>query len=173
MLIGDSELEITCSQWHPGDEEWVARARIEADLSAVMPYINAVAKRPEYVPEVPVIIWKEGDHQVAVRSHEIAINHLPDSTAAEQRVREAVDWMNALWERRDEVTPIHEPLASPPLMSVLKLLPRNNCRLCGLPTCTTYAVQLIDGDVSIADCPALVEESNMESARRLREMGLS
>jgi ArsR family metal-binding transcriptional regulator len=173
MLIEDNELDITCSQWHPGDEEWVAKAKIGADLTAVMPYVNALVKMPEYVPDVPVIIWKDGEHQVAVRPHEIAINHLPDSAAAEERVRAVVAWINDIWEKRGDITPSHEPKSSPPLMSVLKLLPRNNCRDCGLPTCTAFAVQLRDGDRHIEDCPALLGDENRESADKLRQMGLS
>jgi len=26
MLIDENSLDIACSQWHPGDEEWVAKA---------------------------------------------------------------------------------------------------------------------------------------------------
>jgi ArsR family metal-binding transcriptional regulator len=84
-----------------------------------------------------------------------------------------VDWLNDLWEQRDEVTPESEPKSLPPLMSVLKLLPMNNCGECGLATCTAFAVNLIEGDRGMEECPFLAGEEGRESAAALREMGLA
>lgn len=98
MLIDENSLDIACSQGHPGDEEWVAKASVAADLTPVMPYINAVVKRPEYYPDVPAVIWPYEDRQVAVRPHEIAVNHVPDSEAAAEEIRRVVAWINDLWE---------------------------------------------------------------------------
>lgn len=172
-MIDEKRLEISCSQWHPGDEEWVATVTVSADLSPVMPYVNAESLKPEYHPSVPVIVWRDGEHQVALRPHEIAVNHLVDSAAAEKKMREVIAWINGLWERRHEITPDFEPRTPPPLMSVLKLLPRDGCRRCALPTCTAFAARLIDGEKRIEDCPALLSEGGEGSAQKLRGMGLS
>jgi acetyl-CoA decarbonylase/synthase complex subunit gamma len=58
-------------------------------------------------------------------------------------------------------------------MSVLKLLPMNNCGDCALPTCTAFAVKLIDGEKVIEDCPALTSDEGQDSAAALRQMGLA
>jgi ArsR family metal-binding transcriptional regulator len=132
-----------------------------------------VVKRPEYYPDTPAVIWRIKDRQFAVRPHEIAVNRIVDREAADEEVARLVAWINDLWERRDEITPIEEPKSAPPLMSVLKLLPMNNCGDCALPTCTAFAVKLTEGEKCIEDCPALKSEEGRENASALREMGLA
>jgi len=173
LLIDTDSLQITCEQWHPGDDEWVAKASVPVDLTPLMPYLNAVARRPEFYVETPAIVWMHGDRKVAMRSHEIAVSHVIDREAAAEEVGQVVAWLNDLWERRGEVTPESEPKSLPPLMSVLKLLPMNNCGECGLPTCTAYAVNLIEGDKGIEDCSALTADEGRENVAALREMGLA
>ena len=122
---------------------------------------------------MPAVIWPYEDRQIAVRPHEIAVNHVPDSEAAAEEFRRVVAWIIDLWERRSEITPDHEPKSPPPLMSVLKLLPMNNCGDCALPTCTAFAVKLIDGEKVIEDCPALTSFEGQDSAAALRQMDLA
>lgn len=172
MYIDFDSLEITCEQWHPGDDEWVAKAKVPADLEPLIPYVNAEAARPEFYPDTPAVLWMQGDRKVAMRPHEIAVSHVEDREDAEREVRGVVDWLNGLWERRAEIEPVDEPKPLPPLMSVLKLLPMNNCGECGLPTCTAFAVGLIEAAKRIDECPYLVSEEGAASAGALREMDL-
>jgi ArsR family metal-binding transcriptional regulator len=172
VLIDKENLRITCEQWHPGDDEWVAKAAVPVDLTPLMPYVNAVARRPEFYTDTPAVVWMHADRKVAIRPYEIAVSHVVDSEDAAEEVGKVVDWLNDLWERREEVTPESEPKSLPPLMSVLKLLPMNNCGECGLATCTAFAVNLIEGDRGMEECPFLTGEEGRESAAALREMGL-
>lgn len=172
MLIDINSVRVTCEQWHPGDDEWVAKAAVPVDLTRLMPYVNAVARRPEYYADTPAVLWMHGDRKVAMRPHEIAVSHVVDREAAAAEVAVVVEWLNGLWERRDEVTPVSVPKVLPPLMSVLKLLPMNNCGDCGLPTCTAFAVNLIEGDRRISECTALAADEGRGNAGALREMGL-
>lgn len=171
MLINEGNLEVTCTQPHPG-EEWEAAAPVRADLTPVMPYINAVATKPEYYPDIPVIVWRHEGRRVAVRPHEIAVDDVADTSEAGVEVGRVIDWINDLWERREEITPKYEPWTYPPLMSVLRQLPMNNCRECGLPTCTAFAASLIDGMKRIEDCPALTSEERRDNAKVLRDLGI-
>jgi ArsR family metal-binding transcriptional regulator len=172
MFIDMKKLEITCEQWHPGDDEWAAKAKVPVDLTPLMPYLNAVARRPEFYADTPAVVWMHGDRKVAVRPHEIAVSHVVDREDAAEEVGNVVAWLNDLWERRDEVTPMSEPKPLPPLMSVLKLLPMNNCGDCGLPTCTAFAVKLIESDKSIGECPFLTSAEGAASAAAMRKMDL-
>jgi ArsR family metal-binding transcriptional regulator len=172
VLVDPDSVEITCSQDHPGDEDWLAKARVPSDMTPLMPYINAVVKRADYYTDVPAIIWMHGDRRVAVRPHEIAVSHVGDTEEAAVEVGRVVEWLNHLWERREDITPRPEPKSLPPLMSVLRLLPMNNCGECDLPTCTAFAVNLIEGERRIEDCPALTSEKGKKSTEALKDMGL-
>ncbi len=37
----------------------------------------------------------------------------------------------------------------------MRLLPRTNCRQCGLPTCMVFAVQAAEGGRGAEECPEL------------------
>lgn len=173
MLIDGANLDIACSQPHAGEDNWEASAHVEADLTPVMPYINAVIKNPEYHPDAPVIVWWRGERRVAVRTHEIAVDEVADAEEARIEICRLADWLNDLWDRREEIAPEREPKRRPPLMSVLRQLPMNNCGECDLPTCTAFAAALIDGEKRIEDCPALVSGERRENAEALRGMGLA
>ena len=41
MLIEDYDLELFTPPCHPGAEKWSAVARLEVDISEVLPYLNA------------------------------------------------------------------------------------------------------------------------------------
>ena len=172
MLIDADTLSIICTQPHPG-EEWEAAASVEADLTPAMPYINAVTRKPEYHPDIPAIVWRHEGRRVAVRSHEIAVDEVADNEAAVIEIRRLVAWINDLWERREEIRPAYQPKSYPPLMSVLKQLPMNNCGDCALPTCTAFAAALIDGEKRIEECSALASGDCQSNVETLKDMGLA
>jgi len=74
-----------------------------------MPYLNAVARRPEFYTDVLAEVWIFEDRKVAIRPHEMSDSHVVDSENAAVQVGKVVDWLNDLWERKEEVTPESEP----------------------------------------------------------------
>lgn len=156
----------------PGAPVWAAKARLPRDVSEVMPYLNAVMDRPLYGGEGKFTIWKEGDRKYALRPHELAVSMILDREQAKELVEKAVEEINGIWERRDEITPDHTTRTPPKVLDVLKLLPRTNCGECGLPSCMAFAAELIEGNRRLDDCPALGQEDNSEDRRQLEELGL-
>jgi len=43
-------------------------------------------------------------------------------------------------------------------MEIYNFLPQTNCKKCGKDTCMAFALELLKGNVKIADCTPLVEE---------------
>ncbi|MBN1288465.1 MAG: hypothetical protein JXA49_02370 [Actinobacteria bacterium] len=173
MLIDENDLDIVCAQTHHGEVDWDAYASVAPDLAPVMPYINAVIRKPLYYPDLPAVTWRHEDKWVAVRSHEIAVSDIPDNKAAAVEINKIVSFINDLWERRNEIEPDDIPRRPPPLMSVLRMLPMNNCGECSLPTCTAFAAALINGEKAIDECPALGTEEGLKKAESLRKMGIT
>ena len=54
-------------------------------------------------------------------------------------------------------------------LSIYKLLPKTNCRDCGLRTCMSFASALLAGDKGLSDCPYLSDEARVELAPLLRD----
>ncbi|MDI7253074.1 MAG: (Fe-S)-binding protein [Actinomycetota bacterium] len=169
MLIKDYELELFSPPCDPGSPVWVARVKTDADLAPVMPYVNAVARNAFYDP---TIVWREGAHKYALRDNVISINNLKDRAHAERTARKAVERINQIWERREEITPDHTMRVPPKLLDILRHLPRTNCGKCGVPTCMAFAAQLVEGERCVEDCPPLLEAGMEEKLEKLRELGL-
>ena len=52
-------------------------------------------------------------------------------------------------------------------MEVYQLLPKTNCKECGLPTCIAFAVDLIGRKKKIEDCPPLFEPKYEKKREKL------
>ena len=44
-------------------------------------------------------------------------------------------------------------------MQIYKLLPKTNCKDCGLPTCMAFAMQVAAKQKALTDCPHVSEEA--------------
>jgi len=172
MLINDYKMDLFCPPCDPGSEAWVATVHVDVDLSALIPYMNAVVKNGYYDPDLPTLVWKEGAHKFFIRKNEFGINNLHDRAHAERKVAKLVDQMNDVWERRDAIEPDFTSRKPPTVLEVFKLLPRTNCKECGLASCMAFAAALAQGDKTVEECPPLLESENRENLEKLRELGL-
>ncbi len=172
MIIDSFDVEFdTPDCQHPSCDELFARVIVEADLTELIPYVNAEV-RGQYLPAIPVVTWKAAGRNFALRPHEVAIGNLESRESGLEVIRGAVEWLNNIWDRRSELSPDYSVREKPRVLDVYKLLARTNCKECGLPSCMGYAGELAAGNKSLDDCPPLHDESNRESLERLLDMGL-
>jgi len=138
----------------------------------LIPYMNAVVKNGYYDRDLPTLVWKEGAHKFFIRKNEFGINNLHDRAHAERKVAKLVDQMNDVRERRDAIEPDFTSRKPPTVLEVFKLLPRTNCKECGLASCMAFAAALAQGDKTLEKCPPLLESENRGNLDRLRELGI-
>ena len=172
MLIDDYELALSTPDCDLSSPVYAARVTFNADISEVLPYVNATVEKAEFVPGIPVLVWKEASRRYALRPTEIAISNIADREEAGEVIRELVRRINAIWDDRQSIEPSYSTYERPKVLDVFKLLPRTNCRKCGVPTCMAFADMLIKEKKKLEDCPPLGEEEFAESAKSLRDMGL-
>jgi acetyl-CoA decarbonylase/synthase complex subunit gamma len=55
-------------------------------------------------------------------------------------------------------------------IDVYKLLPRTNCKQCGEENCMTFAAKLVNREVTLEKCAALLAKENEKAYRQLKEM---
>jgi hypothetical protein len=56
-------------------------------------------------------------------------------------------------------------------MEIYMLLPKTNCKKCGLPTCMAFAVGLLGREKKVDECTPLIEEKKYEAKlKKLREV---
>jgi len=172
MLIDGYEMELHCPACEPGAEVWVATVTTTAELSELMPYVNALVEKGDYTPGVPALVWRDGAHKLFLKARQFGINNLRDRVHAESEVARLVLFLNETWDGRESITPDFSTRSKPKVLEVLKLLPRTNCGRCGVPSCMAFAVALTEGNSNLDDCPPLTLGAETDRRERLVALGL-
>lgn len=167
MLVQSYQLEVFAPPCEPGAERWSARAALADDIGDALPYLNATIKSAIYNHAARALTWRMGGHTIAVRPREIAISNLLDQDAAATEMQRVVGLINRTWERRAEITPSIEMRQRLKPMDVYKLLPATNCKGCGQPTCFTFALKLVAGEVELEQCAPLFTDASREKREKL------
>ncbi len=170
MLIEKYDVEVSTPLCEPGAERYVARARLTADISEALPYLNSILRGAMYFPEARALTWKKGGHSVAFHAHEIATSKMEDRSAAEKELAGLIELVNRTWEDRAEITPDYSTRRRPAPLAVLKLLPQTNCKKCGEPSCFSFALKLVASQKGLEDCPLLAQPQHAEKLTALREI---
>ncbi len=130
-------------------------ARLDADITELLPYLNTVLRGHLFVRQPPSLTIKYRAKLITFHPRQIAINILKDEAEAEQIVRWLVGVINDTWEKKENIAPSYEVLPPPRIIDILKLLPRTNCRACGQPTCLVFATRVSAGEAPPEACPEL------------------
>jgi len=157
MLLKGYNKKIFRPECNPSFQSLHCIAHLERDVTAVLPYLNAVLGGEVYIKEPPSVTFKVHGKLITVHARRIAINALKAEAEADRIMDWLVAEINEVWKKRDEIVPKFEVNPKPQLLDLLKLLPRTNCQECGFLTCTVFALRLAEGAKGAADCPVLTE----------------
>jgi ArsR family metal-binding transcriptional regulator len=143
---------------HPQARHLRCFAYFEEDIGAILPHLNAVLHGYQFSPEPPMLTVKYQAGQarlITIYPQMIAINIVQD----QQEAGDILEWLrqviNDTWDRRREIQPRFDVPARPRILDILRLLPKTNCRGCGLSTCMVFAAQVSEGLKGPGDCPSL------------------
>ncbi len=134
-------------------------ARLDQDISVVLPYLNSALGGSAYVKDPPSVTLRVHGKLITLHAREIFINALKDEDEADKVLAWLAQEINHTWERRAGIEPLYESPSKPQMIRILKLLPRTNCGLCGEPTCTVFAIRASEGVKTPEDCPELAAET--------------
>ena len=140
-------------------------AHLEQDISEVLPYLNAVLGGFDYLKDPPAVVFRSQGKLITVHGDKIAINALRGEAEADKILAWLQREINYAWENRKSIEPSYEGAPKPKLIEILKLLPKTNCKQCGLPTCMVFAARVAEGAKNPDDCPPM----DSENKQRLEE----
>lgn len=170
-LIHSWDLELIRPPCRPGAETWDAKARLEVGIGELLPYLNAALPGARFYPTGEVLIWKNAGRKYAFRPHDISSAPVNDNEEACRVITGAVQIVNDIWSRREELEPDFTSAKEPPgLLVIYKLLPKTNCGECGLPTCMTFAEALRESAATVSECPLLCAPAHEREHQRLLEL---
>jgi ArsR family metal-binding transcriptional regulator len=167
MLLKSYTKEIFRAECNPGFETLHCFAHLDQDVSAALPYVNAVLGGHSYSKDPPSVGFKLHGKLITIHSKKIAVNALKD----EEEAQKIIEWLkreiNAAWEKRGEIEPRYEAAPQPKVFEILKLLPKTNCKECGQPTCMVFAAKVAEGAKGPEDCPPLDKAGSRKLAEYL------
>ncbi len=169
-LIQAYRLEVFTPPCSPGAERFAALVHLEADIGEALPYLNATLPGARYNPAAPALTWQQGPRRVTFWPRQIAVGGLEDRAEAERVAADLVALVNRTWQRRAAITPDRTAHERPTPMQVYQALPGTNCRACGQPTCFTFALKLIAGQATLAQCPPLAAAEYAAQRAQLEAM---
>jgi len=124
MLLTGWTKEITRVACRPEARTLLCIARLNEDIGAAIPYLNAVLGGYTYIKEPPSVTFRSQGKLITVHSDHIAINANRDPDEAEKILQWLQREINEAWERRDRITPSYEAAPRPQVFEILRLLPR-------------------------------------------------
>ena len=116
----------------------------------------------QYFREPPEIMFHHNGRIIKVGARQIAINALKDSEEAKRILEWLKTEINQAWKNREKITPCFSGKIKPKLIEILRLLPKTNCKKCGLPTCMVFAAQAVEGGRGAEHCPELAETNRRQ-----------
>ena len=159
MLLKSYRMELFNNECMPSAMTIQCFAHLDQDVSAALPYLNAVLVGFEYIKEPPSVTFRAQGKLITVYGRKIAINAIKDENEALKIVEWIKREINDAWEKRDDIQPSYEGMSKPKVIEILKLLPKTNCKECDAPTCMVFATLVAEGGKDASDCPALIDEN--------------
>jgi len=170
MLLKDYQAHIGFLECMPASTKVGARLELSEDISEVLPYLNGRVEDGYLDRSGGCLQFNRERLLVTVQSKRIAMASFEDHQEAEEAVAWIVGLINDTWEERDRLTPLYQSKPKPPVLEVLRHLPRTNCGDCNQPSCMAFAVLLIDGKAAALNCPMLGEPDWAGQRARLELM---
>jgi ArsR family metal-binding transcriptional regulator len=162
MLLINYTKEIFRPECNPEFESVHCIAHLDQDISAVLPYLNAVLGGFEYLKDPPAVILRSQGKLITVHRDKIAINALQDEAEADKILAWLKREINTAWDNRESIKPSYEGAPKPKVIEILKLLPKTNCKECGEATCMVFAARMAEGVKDPQDCPSVGAENKQQ-----------
>jgi DNA-binding CsgD family transcriptional regulator/ArsR family metal-binding transcriptional regulator len=132
-----------------------ARLEVTADLSPLFPYVNGSVKGARYFDNPERIQFLFEGVQTTLFAQEIIAAAFKDHDHVLKFGENLLCFLNELFEKRHSIQPDYRKSKNLSALDVYKILPRTNCRACGLPSCLAFAGALSTGKATVRQCPGL------------------
>ena len=170
MLIkGYSDLSMETPACHPGSLLWRVNFKLDADVSPLFPYINAIGEKAAYSDNPVHIQFILGGYRCALYPDHVIAGLFNAREEAVEFIGRLIAYLNDIERRKDSITPSHKRIKSVPILSIYKLHPKSNCGACGFETCMSFAAALNKRDAEICQCTGFDDNEN-DNREKLRAM---
>ncbi len=147
------------------------RARFSDDITAVLPYLNAVIKNAVYNHEGKVLSMTKDERLITLYPQEVTVAKALSEDDAHETSAWIKELINKTYVDRENTEPIYEKRSRPTPLVIYGWLPqKTGCRRCGEQTCLAFAAQMVNGGKKLEECPVIWEPGNEDLLESLKEM---
>ncbi len=155
MIIEYSDIILERRECEAGSLEFKVKFKFNSDISSLFPYINAVATKPLYFDKPHYIKFNFNEFHCALYPDNGVLAVVENKAHAITTIEKLIEFLNDIYSKKDSMQPNDKKFKHIPALNIYKLLPKNNCKKCGYPTCMSFAAALSKVEVSLDKCSEL------------------
>jgi len=140
---------------NPRSKIWSASFRLDQDVSHLFPYINAILDEALYYEKPVHVRFLLNGYRCFLYPDLAAVHFFESKAAARDFIAGFIDFLNGVEDQKNNIKPNYDRIKPIPIIDILKILPKTNCRKCGYLTCMAFAAAIMKGKAATDKCPGL------------------
>ena len=140
---------------NPNSKIWSASFRLDQDVSHLFPYINATLDEALYYEKPAHVRFLLNGYRCFLYPYSAAVHFFESQAAAKDFIAGFIDFLNDVEDQKKNIRPNYDQIKPIPIIDILKILPKTNCRKCGYLTCMAFAAAIMKGKEGTDKCPDL------------------
>lgn len=140
---------------NPRTKIWSASFRLDQDVRHLFPYINAKLDEALYYENPAHVRFLLNGYRCFLYPDSAAVHFFESKAAAKDFIAGLIDFLNDMEGQKKNIRPNYDQIKPIPIIDILKILPKTNCRKCGYLTCMAFAAAIMQGKASADKCPGL------------------
>ncbi len=141
-------------------------------LGEVLHYLATLPGIIAWTPETCTLTFRRPHGFMTLYEDKVYITQVIDTTEGLELFDALKDAVNAVWEKRAELTAVTAKKRAPRRLDIWELLPRANCGQCDEATCLAFAVGLLQQKRELAERPPLQADPAFADRRATPEATL-
>jgi DNA-binding CsgD family transcriptional regulator/ArsR family metal-binding transcriptional regulator len=141
-----------------------ASFKLDQDVRPLFPYINAALDEAVYYEKPEHVRFLFDGYRCFLYPNVTVAHFFESKMAAKDFISGFIDFLNDIYNQKENITPNYDQIKHVPVIDILKVLPKTNCRECGYSTCMAFAAALMKGKVAADKCPSLASPISESAA---------
>jgi len=138
-------------------------------LDEVLPYLATLPGIIAWNPEALTLTFRRPHGFMTLYSDKVYITQVVDSAEGLELFDALKEAVNAVWEKRAELTAVTAKKRAPRHLDIWELLPRTNCGQCDEATCLAFAVAVLQQKRLLTECQPLQSDSSFADRKATLE----
>jgi DNA-binding CsgD family transcriptional regulator/ArsR family metal-binding transcriptional regulator len=140
---------------NPRSKIWSASFRLDQEVRNLFPYINASLDDALYYERPEHVRFTFNGYRCFLYPDLVAAHFFETKAAAKDFIAGFIDFLNDVENQKKNIKPNYDQIKPIPIIDILKILPKTNCRECGYLTCMAFAAAIMKGKAAADKCPGL------------------